>query len=555
MKKILLFIVSLFACSGAFAQSASAYDDLGNLVDPPGEEIRFQLYAWVRGGYEMGRKYYETYIRFDGTDVYFYNICPTAATDTWVKGSYIDAKTIRVLPQKYFTEMTDVGPYTTDLAMWHGKKVGYDQAGTQYDHYDFKVGTDDKGMMTLTCADKDDWLSVVDKVLQGIYDFSSELEYTQISDEGQSTDIVTEQPAGRRQRYSMMANFYDSESADFWADFGYKADVVWGDDGNVWFSTLTPDNTESYGWIKGEYDKDKGLITVNGNQCVGYIEDYEVFSYLTGYDWNSQKTTETPLYFQVDDKGWIYATDDAEEQYVSTYYRQADIYKGLSAINQYLTMMPVDEEPVTVPEGMKVLDYTLSYSEAWEEGVKERPIKIGFMKPEEIYCDVDAYDVYIQGLSEEIPDAWIKGELISDGYSASVYFPSRQLLASDDSNVYLYFYGGTYNAEEDFPAGTNNGFFMNFDFADGSMSSSQVASYKDADYMINVYAGEVYTNIQTLQIYNVKMTPASDAWASIHSVTTDSRSVSAPAYSLSGQRVQGHRKGILIKNGEKHLYN
>ncbi len=537
MKKILFLLSFLFCGMSAFAD---AYDENGNLMDPPGEDRTFELYAWVRGDYDYGRKYYETHVRFDGTDVYFKDICPTANTGSWVKGSFIDENTIRILPQKYFTEMTDVGPYTTHLVMWHGKKVGYDQAGTQYDHYDLIVGEDANGNMTLTYADVDDWVSVADVPMQGIYDFASELRYTAIKND-YSTDIITEQPAGQRQRYSFMANIYSNDDNDFWADFGYKADIVWGEDGNVYFSTLTPDNPEATGWIKGEYDKDSRIITVPPFQCVGYMEDYNIYTYLANYDWDNQTTLDTPLSFQVDERGWIFATDEAEEQYPATIYRQGSITKGLTAINQYLTMMPIAEEPVEAPEDVQLKNYSIRYSEIWNEGEQTRLITVG----------IQNNDVYVKGLSDEIPEAWIHGTVSGD----KVNFPSRQLIVDNNGNRYLYFQGGKFDWVEEYPCGVDEGITMNYIASTGEISSVAAENYKDADYIIAVYAGEVFTNIQSLQIYNVAMTPVGgeDGIKNLEPGTWNLKPETRNIYNLQGQRLSTLQRGINIVGGKKVL--
>ena len=97
------------------------------------------------------------------------------------------------------------------------------------------------------------------------------------------------------------------------------------------------------------------------------------------------------------------------------------------------------EELVTVPEGVSSVPFIMYYSD-----------KQGLEHSKPVNTAIDGNDVYIQGFSEYLPEAWVKGT--KDGNS--VTFAGNQYMGKLDTEESYFFYGEesvvfTYDAEED----------------------------------------------------------------------------------------------------------
>ena len=102
---------------------------------------------------------------------------------------------------------------------------------------------------------------------------------------------------------------------------------------------------------------------------------------------------------------------------------------------------PVEPEVVVLPEGVEVEEYSMIYfATATAESTTSKPINVA----------VDGNDVYFQGLSQYLPEAWVKGT--KDGNT--VTFASNQYMGEYGTYGSSYFfYAGdavfTYDAEDE----------------------------------------------------------------------------------------------------------
>ena len=103
----------------------------------------------------------------------------------------------------------------------------------------------------------------------------------------------------------------------------------------------------------------------------------------------------------------------------------------LDAYDPELEVLPEPATPVVLPEGAEVAEYSMSYKNSSNETLN---------KP--IYVAVVGNEVYFQGMSQYLPEAWVKGTL--DGNT--VTFDSNQLMGTYGTYGESYFfYTGSVN--------------------------------------------------------------------------------------------------------------
>ncbi len=97
-----------------------------------------------------------------------------------------------------------------------------------------------------------------------------------------------------------------------------------------------------------------------------------------------------------------------------------------SYAEQEVTYTIWEEIPQVPAEGLAVTDYTATYKDQWNDEFTAL-----------VRMATDGSTVWMNGLSRELPDAWVKGEIAEDG---SLSFASGQYLGI--ANDYFYFFYG-----------------------------------------------------------------------------------------------------------------
>lgn len=148
------------------------------------------------------------------------------------------------------------------------------------------------------------------------------------------------------------------------------------------------------------------------------------------------------------------------------------IWKGFGDMD--VKMVPVNEEPVSVPEGLEVSNWVMT-----DEYVNEF-----------VQVAIDGDDIYVCGLDRSLPAAWVKGQL-SEGKAV---FPSGQYLGADmEIYYYSYFCGADFFDETDEDGLTNRVCRMTgnavFDY---DAELGKLTSGKDRGYIINSTANVLY---------------------------------------------------------------
>ena len=196
-----------------------------------------------------------------------------------------------------------------------------------------------------------------------------------------------------------------------------------------------------------------------------------------------------------------------------------------------LTLSDKAEEPIAAPANLLTETYVFTYREPDDYGrlkKQESEVQIGLTPFNE---------VYIQGITPILPDAFIKGTKNSDGI---VTFASPQYL-------------GTYNDEEtgDYPI-----YFQAYNGDTGELYPSITFRYDDATRSFSspsavIGIGINKTGILGLQnMYNATFSPTT---ATAITNTAGNAFEGGEIYNMQGQRVVKAQKGLYIVNGKKHV--
>lgn len=184
-------------------------------------------------------------------------------------------------------------------------------------------------------------------------------------------------------------------------------------DGNdVYVQGLSENETYASSWVKGVVNGDQ--ITFEKEQEL-YVLDLVGLVIKGAFNPNSDV---------------VFAYDAANNKMTADAYEiSEDNGEGYHAIEQYANVViakaggetPVDEPTVvTLPEGVTAVDYQMTATtlKNYNRVDVNRTVKVA----------VDGTDVYMQGLAECLPEAWVKGMLGGD----EVVFEGSQLLGDND---------------------------------------------------------------------------------------------------------------------------
>ena len=184
-------------------------------------------------------------------------------------------------------------------------------------------------------------------------------------------------------------------------------------DGNdVYVQGLSNNETYASSWVKG---------VVNGDQ-ITFEKEQELYVLDLGF--LVIKGVFNP------NSDVVFAYDAANNKMTADAYEiSEDNGEGYHVIEQYANVViakaggetPVDEPTVvTLPEGVTAVDYQMTATtlKNYNRVDVNRTVKVA----------VDGTDVYMQGLAECLPEAWVKGMLGGD----EVVFEGSQLLGDND---------------------------------------------------------------------------------------------------------------------------
>lgn len=197
------------------------------------------------------------------------------------------------------------------------------------------------------------------------------------------------------------------------------------EEGNIYLQGLAYYNDEA--WVKGTVDAENNTITIEPQK---WYEDEDGVTYFVGFDYsevagaavlNIVENEDGTKTLVLPEDGIIAENDGQKETFDAWgYYGSLTVDEG-----EY-----VHPEPVVVPEGLETAEYILDGQEIvdyygyWTELYDIRhPLQIGITEEGE---------VYIQGLSLYLPEAWVKGQAEFDeaGKIVKVSVPANQFMGT-----------------------------------------------------------------------------------------------------------------------------
>ncbi|MDE6291287.1 MAG: hypothetical protein K2M16_07125 [Muribaculaceae bacterium] len=235
-------------------------------------------------------------------------------------------------------------------------------------------------------------------------------------------DVITS-VEGRRQDMTLVGSgFYVGWDLMEYEDQEVATHVVYGDSDEVYIFNIMPNMpTESY--VKGIKEGDK--VTVSLPQTVIWDDDYEDGANVNICDfYEFEEDGElyfdyipvegATLVFTVAEDGSMKAEDLSFEHMLGLTYCTDDSWSGYGVWD--LSLAPFTGSPVTVPSDIEVSkdfwNYTCEY--------------LGYGWP--VSFAQGGEEIYFQGLSEVMPEAWVKATVEYDDTEAHVFIDQNQFV-------------------------------------------------------------------------------------------------------------------------------
>lgn len=265
--------------------------------------------------------------------------------------------------------------------------------------------------------------------------------------------VITEQPAGELKTFARSG---DATYA-YWGYIfnttqdGQAIQIVYGAGNKVYIQDLISQaNTGT--WVEGTLSSDGKTISIPTGQFIYYWDDYEyglVLAKLKAetveedgetYDTYVEDESVTEITLAVGNDGVITLQNTDENAPVGLIYDDDLTWSGYADWNSVYS--PVSYTGVEAPAGLATEDYSLIYDGGYTYEDGSTTSRNGHL----VKVGKSGNDLYIQGLEADLPEAWVKGTIASDG--KSVTFASNQYLGLGN-NYFLFFKSGKYTVEYD----------------------------------------------------------------------------------------------------------
>ena len=241
------------------------------------------------------------------------------------------------------------------------------------------------------------------------------------------------------------------------------------------------------GWVEGTLSEDGKTITVPMGQYIAYTKSLEMAIQVAMFAYDEEKNSYfydpsvEEVTYTIHDDGSISLNGTDVNLVMGTMNRafgqnfQYLDYEWLQAGDYGSAYLPIDEAPLTPPADLEMETYymTTATNDGYAWDPYRATVNVGF----------EGENVWIQGISEYLPKAWIKGEI----NGSKITFHNPQLLGSND--VLFYFKCADYNpvdgstTQKDMELTVNRmGDMTTFDYI-------FITVDKDHLYFINYYQG------------------------------------------------------------------
>ena len=275
-------------------------------------------------------------------------------------------------------------------------------------------------------------------------------------------DLVTLPTGVTPEGYTLAAKGYAIYDDGEWRTYNVTQTIQVAFDGNdVYVQGLSYFFPE--GWVKGTIEGKKAVF--KSGQLFG--SDETGACYFVGID-DDQKITDVVFDYNPETRvlttdTYILEADSPNDITCYSYFYQTKLYPG----------EPVTPELVVLPEGVTAEEYHFKGYEAYYED-QEFAVQVAF----------NGNDVYMQGLSQSVPEAWVKGTL-TDG---------QAVFGAQYMGIYESFFG-------DLEIYLNGATFA-YDATKGVFSSAEgyTTTADDNDW-------DVYTNVTITKVVEREATP------------------------------------------------
>ena len=212
--------------------------------------------------------------------------------------------------------------------------------------------------------------------------------------------------------------------------------IVFGEDNKVYIQR--PVSWTYYdGWIEGTLGEDGKTITVPMGQYVAYARSLEmavqvgIFSYDESLNTYVYNPSVEELTYTINDDGSITQNGTDANTVLGVMNRafgqnfQYLDYEWLQSGDFASLYTPINEVPETPPAGMETETYylTTAINDGMQWDPYRKKVNVGF----------EGDNVWIQGISEYLPNSWIKGVCVGN----TVTFANPQLLGTNDIMFYF----------------------------------------------------------------------------------------------------------------------
>ena len=324
------------------------------------------------------------------------------------------------------------------------------------------------------------------------------------------------------------ATVVKSEGANGY-DWQATVEDVDGNSYSLTYTTVAGPEITDYQTIEFSIDEtdlvdvtaDQGAFQFIGSNAEG-VEAYVAFyanSVAGSYTTADLYAGATRIFLSADDYDGVAPFKVAAEVVAAgAGYTATVVYDGLNGVEYTLIFNynnAVDERLVTVPETAVVEDWYMkgiNVTSSGETGMKNLPVKVAF----------DGDDVYVGKLFSELPDAWVKGSLVS----GVITFPNAQYLGS---------YAGQYEM-----------FFIGID-ADYNLIDFTTATYSEEDKTI-AFDNDILANASLEEIYY--LTWYSQAVLSAEPAPIVGAPVELPMSVAFGNAADYDKFGVIDANGD-----
>lgn len=217
-------------------------------------------------------------------------------------------------------------------------------------------------------------------------------------------EVVTPPADADIEYYQLNGNYYKWTNGK-WSDtikIERTVKVVWDGDNDVYISGLCYYADDAF--VKGTFVEGTNELVFAKGQ---YLGDIGVDAYINGYDPESKEFTDVKADYDPTANTFTFKTQvrTVDESLEGTYAYGEDIVIAVPEGGVDL--------PVEAPSDLVTDDWSYSGLDYWKDSEVSKVVKVGFY----------GEDVYIQGLCQYLPEAWVKGTL--DGNT--ITFPGYQL--------------------------------------------------------------------------------------------------------------------------------